>query len=246
MDENNINPTEQRIIRPHDLLEQLFRRWYIAVIILVAFLLGSVFYTKVICTPIYNSTSKLYIAKRLDEQVTSSDLSVSTYLARDYAELIVDRTVLNEVIDRLDLEYSYGGLRSRISVNNPEGTRILTVTASTPDPKLSMDISQAVCEVAREKIVELLNVDYVNIISNAYMPVSPSAPDLEENMGYALLFGIILVLITMIIINFFDDKINGSTDVEKYLGLSVLGSIPYAKSRNGSVYGSRKKYGYNK
>lgn len=244
MDENKITPNEQHAFQPHDLLEQFVRRWYITVFIMVAFLLGSIFYTKVICTPLYSSTAKLYVAKRLDEQMTSSDISVSTYLARDYAELISDRTVLNTVIDRLDLDYSYNGLRGCVTIYNPESTRILTVTVSTPDPKLSMDIAQTICEVSREKIVELLNVDYVNIISNSYMPSAPSSPNLEENMGYAMLVGLVVLLITMLIINFFDDKINGVSDVEKHLGISVLGSIPYAKGRNGSVYGSRKRKPY--
>ncbi len=243
MDEKNINPAEH-IIRPQELFRQLLRRWYVAVCILLAFLLGAIFYTKVICTPLYSSTSKLYVAKRSDEQVTSSDLSVSTYLARDYAELIADRTVLNTVIERLDLNYSYNSLKGRVSIGNPESTRILTVTVTTHDPKLSMDIAQAIGEVAQEKIVELLNVDYVNIISDAYMPTHPSSPNLESNIGYSMLFAVVVVLITMVILNFFDDKINGISDVEKYLGISVLGSIPYAKSKTGSVYGMRKRKPY--
>ncbi|MBE6727528.1 MAG: hypothetical protein E7562_02635 [Ruminococcaceae bacterium] len=244
MDENRVTHSEQHTIQPYDLLEQFIRRWYISVIILVAFLLGSIFYTKVICTPLYSSTAKIYVAKRLDEQITTSDLSVSTYLTRDYAELISDRTVLNAVIDRLDLDYSYGGLRGCVSINNPESTRILTVKVSTPDPKLSKDIAQTICEVSREKIVDLLNADYVNIISDAYMPSAPSSPNLRENIWYSFLAGFIVLLITMIIITFFDDKINGISDVEKHLGISVLGSIPYAKGRNGSVYGSRKRKPY--
>lgn len=223
--------SEPRTLELRDLLDQLCRRWYVPAVILAVCLLFTLFYTNVICTPMYDSTAKIYVGKTTNEQVSTGDVSVSTYLAKDYAELIADRTVLNTVIERLDLNYSYGSLRSRISIDNPLNTRIISVTVRTSDPRQSMRIAQSVCEVAQEKIMELFNIDFVSIISEAYMPALPSTPDLGRNLLYALAVGVLISVLVLLILNYADDRINCAEDVERYLGISILATIPYARSR---------------
>ena len=50
-----------------------------------------------------------------------------------------------------------------------------------------------------------------------------------------------LVYIVYLIIFMLDDKVSTPDDIEKYLGMSVLGLIPHAQDGAGSKYGG--KYG---
>ena len=229
---------EPRTLDLRDLLEQFFHLWYVVAAVIAACLIIALFYTKLICTPLYDSTAKIYIGRTTDQKISSSDFAISTYLTRDYAELISDRAVLNEVIDRLDLDMGVNALKGCISIDNPENTRIIAVSVRTADPRLSMQIAQCICEVSQDKIVELLCTDAVNIISDAYMPSSPSSPNLHSNMLVGLAIGVVLSLLILFLASFFNDKISSTQDVEKYLGISVLATIPHAHSRQRS-YGRK-------
>ena len=239
MDVKREQTAEARTLNLQDLLEQFFHFWYAVIAIIAVCILTALFYTKLICTPLYDSTAKIYIGRTTDQKVTSTDFAISNYLARDYAELIADRAVLAEVIDRLDLKMSVSALRGCITIDNPENTRIIEVKVRTADPRNSMQIAECVCEVSQDKIVELLNTDAVNIISDAYMPTAPSSPNLGRNLLLGGMVGIALSLLLLVLASFFNDKLRSVEDVEKYLGLSVLATIPYANGGRKKSYGRK-------
>lgn len=239
MEAENSKYSEPRTLDLRDIFEQFCKLWYAAVAIIAVCVLIAFAYTKLICVPKYDSAAKIYIGRTSTEKISSSDIAVSTYLTRDYAELIMDRTVLNGVIEQLDLDMSYGALKSTVSIENPEDTRIISVAVRTDDPRKSMQIAQCICEVAQEKITELFNIDAVTVISDAYMPTGPSTPNLGRNITLGALIGIAISAVMLILASLFNDKISSVQDVERYLGISVLAAIPYAKPNSGG-YG--KKY----
>ena len=226
-----------------DVINKLIDKWYIVASSVVVFVLTAYIYVNFFCTPMYNSTAKLFIFNTEAEGQSSSEVTISTYLARDYAELIVDRTVLETVIDNLDLDFSYNGLKSAVSVNNPEGTRILEITVKTKNGKLSKRIADEVCKVSQEKIVDLMGIGRVNIISKGHVPSSPSSPNkgqfIWSAFAAALIFSALIIFLLLLI----SDKIDSEDDIQRYLDLSVLATIPYAsataKRKTGNI--KRKK-----
>lgn len=235
--------TEKSIDVSLDLKEfftKILHKWYIAVSLIIVCLIAAFFYTTLLCTPLYETTAKLYVFNNNNQtgQVSTSDLSVSTYLAKDYTELILDRVILSEVIKKLDLNCSYGALKSSVSVSTPESTRFILITVRTTEPKLSKKIADTICTVSQNKIIELMNVDRVNIIGEAFVPTAPCSPNLSRNMTFGFLIGFALAVIIMAILTLKDDAISSNEDVEKYLQLSVLGIIPYSdgKTTRSSYY----------
>lgn len=232
MNTENFKNTDQRTIDLQLVFEQLCQLWYIVAAIIIICVSTALFYTKLICTPQYDSSAKIYIGKVNGTQISSSDISVSTSLTRDYTEIILDRTVLNSVIELLDLDMSYGALKQTITIDNPENTRIISITVRTSDPRKSMQIAQCICEVSQEKISDLFNIASVNIISDAYMPVTPSAPNLSRNLILGFFIGVAISILMLMSASFFNDKINSVRDIERYLEISVLAAIPYADSNS--------------
>ena len=150
-----------------DFFSKILGKWYLVAVIIGVCMIVSFFYTTLLCTPQYETSAKLYIFNNSNTtgQVSTSEITVSTYLTKDYSELILDRVILNEVIKELDLKCSYGALRSCVTVSNPENTRFITITVRTTDPKLSKRIADSICVVAQEKIIELMNVDRGSIFA---------------------------------------------------------------------------------
>ncbi len=206
-------------------------RWYILIVLLVICIFSAVIYSNFIATPMYDSTGKLYIMNKQSENISSSDLSVSIYLTKDYEELIVDKAVLDEVSDELDNKYSYAQLRSAVTVVNPENTRFLEITVRTPSAVDSKKIVDSICEVSQEKIVELLGIDQVVIIRKGDIASAPSSPNTSGNIMKSILVAFIVFAGIVVLICFLNDKINGPEDIEKYLDISVLGNIPYNQNK---------------
>lgn len=87
------------------------------------------------------------------------------------------------------------------------------------------------CSVAQEKIIELLGIDRVTIIRGGNVPQSPAVPNVSLNIIKSAIIAILIFAAAVLAMVMFNDKINGPEDVEKYLGISVLGNIPY-QNRN--------------
>ena len=72
-----------------------------------------------------------------------------------------------------------------------------------------------------------MDIEAVNVVDYANLPESPKSPNSIKNMIIGGLLGFVLAIGIIVIIYILDDTIKTPDDVEKYLGLSVLGSIPY-------------------
>lgn len=246
---DNLNKSEEGIkLNVRDIMFYITTSRYIIVAIVALCTLAMFAYTKLTYVAKYTSCAKIYVVDSDAASINSSEIAVSTYLARDYLELIIDRTVLNAVNNELNLGMSYGSLKNCVSVKAPENTRIIEVYVTTTNPQKSMKIANKICEVAQEKITALTAVDRVNIFSEAYLPTSPIASNMNKNLLLGFSGGVAVSAVYVFIVYSLNDKINNADDIERHLGIAVLGSIPYHKSKVGKKsYGRRtaegKKYG---
>ena len=71
-----------------------------------------------------------------------------------------------------------------------------------------------------------MGIEAVNTIEEANLPTSPSSPSVMRNTAMGGLLGLVLSAGIIIVIFLLDDTIKTPDDVENYLGLNVLTSIP--------------------
>lgn len=214
-----------------DLLELFHILFGRIVLILNVGLLAAIFcfiISKFVMTPVYESTTKIYILNKTESaSVTYSDVQMGTQLTKDYAQLIVSRYVLEEVIQKLGLEdMAYTGLLSNVSVNTPTDTRIVSITVENTDPVQAMKIANCIREVASEHIQNVMDIEAVNVVETANMPTRKAGPSVFK---WTLIGGVVGVLFvcTMVLVQYLmDDTVKSAEDVEKYLGLSTLALIP--------------------
>ena len=113
--------------------------------------------TKVFMTPQYTATSSMYILSNSSGSVVDlSSLQISSQLKSDYQELVTSRTLLEDVINKLQLDTTYDVLQSSITVENPTDTRILNVSVTNPDPQLAADISNEISNQAKIYLPEIM------------------------------------------------------------------------------------------
>lgn len=209
----------------------------LGVIILSGILLGvlSIIGTMLFITPKYESTTKIMVLNKQDNNtLTSADMQTSTQLTKDYAELIQSRTVLEGVIAQLNLDMTYKEMLNKVSVETSSDSRIVSISVTDEDPYTASEIANAVRDMAAEHIQSVMDIEAVNIVDTANIPNEKASPSLAKNGVIGGLLGVIIAMAAVIIIYLTNDTIKVEEDVERYLGLSVLGSIPFSEKESRS------------
>lgn len=184
--------------------------------------------TKLFITPMYSSTTKMYVLSRQDANaaVTYSDLQTGTQLTKDYMELAKSRPVMEQVIAVLNLDMKPEQLKNSITVQTPADTRILSITVENEDPKMAKEIADAVRESVSIQITEIMDADSVNTVEEGNLPTAPSSPSVMKNLMVGGMLGVVIAVGIIVLICLLDDTIKTPDDVEQYLGMNVLTSIP--------------------
>lgn len=186
--------------------------------------------TKLFITPMYTAETKVYVLSKSDGStgISATDLQAGSYLIKDYTELVKSRTVMEQVIAVLNLDMKPEQLMGMVSVEAATDSRILTIKVESDDPKQAKEIADAVREAVSVQITEIMNADAVNIVEKADLPSEPSSPNTMKNTMMGGILGIILAMGVVVLIFIMDDTIKTPDDVERYLGLNTLTSIPIA------------------
>ena len=227
----NENNFEQQI-NLKNFFAELVSKWYIVLIITVITVAVQFIRIQYFTTPIYNSTAKIYIMDKQGDNVSTADLSISSYLTKDFEEIIKDSVILEEVSKEIGRVYSAKQIRNSLTIKNPENTRILEITVRTGNPENSKKIADCICRVSQEKIVELMGIDRVNIIREGDLNKTPSSPNLQTGILIAALIGLTASAIVILLFCYSNSKVRSEQEINNTLGLSVLATIPYSKKNN--------------
>lgn len=199
------------------------------IIILVGIMAGvsTLLITKFCISPVYQSSTKLYVINRANDGATTlMDLQSSSQLTKDYKILVTSRPVLEQVIKQLKLEVSYKELSEQITVNTPTDTRVLEIIVDSTDPYRAKEIADLVADISATSICDVMQIEKVNIIEEGNLPTEAISPNPIKNAIIGLLVGMVSTCGFVIVKSLLDDTIKNSDDVEKYLGISTLAMIP--------------------
>lgn len=234
-----------RIITLKDLWEIFVQRLWVLILTAAVAAGGMFTINRLTFTPAYSSTATLYILRQDNNTATSSDsdFSLALKVVNDCDYLLKSHSVLDEVIRTLDLEIDYEKLSRSVSISNPDNTRILEVTVENNSPESAKRIVDTLCEVGQEKITEAMGFQQVNLYE--YGTIDPEPCNVTGITKFILvgMIAAILAYSVFLVIFLLDDRIRTEEDIERYLGLSILGDIPSADDKKGHQYGNHAPYG---
>ena len=175
----------------------------------------------------YTATSRMYmISASSDSVVDLSDLNIGASLSNDYVELMKSRPVLEDVIERLGLDYTYEQLSSMISLNVVSNTRIVRIAVTSTDPREAMDIANQMAWTSKSRLPLVMDAPAPTIAEEAVLPKVKSSPSLSRNvmLGSLLLLAAALAVLTFTYL--MDDTVKTAEDVEREFGVMPLSTIP--------------------
>lgn len=239
MPQNNVND-EIIEIDLFELLQILLHHWWIILMSGVATGIIGFLICFVGLTPIYQSTTSIYIMSKGGSNLSYSDTQLASQLTKDFEALITSRTVLESVIEKCDLSSGYEDLKRKVSVSNKKDTRIVEISVKNTIPSNAQMIADCVREVASKQIKEVTDVEAVNVVDKANLPIKAVSPSKKKWTLGGIFAGAFVSILLIAIKYLLDDTIKTSEDVEKYLQLSTLALIPIMNSANTKKGGKAK------
>lgn len=245
---SNIENTQEFEIDVTKMLRSIISRLWLVILVGLIAALGAYYYTSEMVTPTYSSTARVYIQNRQTTQSSTSDLQSATTLKEDFQVIVRSDEVYRQALESLGEDgANYKSLRGKVSLDK-NTTRFVDITVSDPDPVRAKKLADAIAYVSRIRAKEILGVEDVAIEQLGSVSTAPSSPNMSMNIIIGAAGGMLLVCCVIAVFSLFNNKITTTDDIEKYLGIAVLGSIPdiktipgYAKKIKAIEEGERPK-----
>jgi len=207
----------------------LRRIWIIAAIPATASIM-SIFISCYIMVPIYEASTTFYIINK-DADIFSSGvyegITLNKQVVKDCSDILKSKRVTESLINELELEnVAYSEIGKKISIGFKNDTNIIQLKVRDTDAERAAIIAGKAREKFMMELEELTGINNLYIVDEIEKPDKPVSPRPVFNTAAAFFAGLILASGFVMLLNYFDDTIKTSADVEKYLGLMVLGRIP--------------------
>jgi len=194
--------------------------WLFVLPIVTVLISGALSFLVII--PKYEASTTLMVGLADQSQNQDNRKLVSTY-----SEIARSRSVAESVINALRLETTVTELSRQISVTAVRDTEIIAVKVQNADPALARRIANQVAESFSTKVVDYYsNIDSVMVVDEAILPINPISPNIKLNIALAGMLGVILALGMIMLMEYIDNTIKTSADVEQFLGLTVMAVLP--------------------
>lgn len=221
---------------------------YLWLIVFLGVLLGvgALTYTYFFVTPQYSASTTIYINNSIMTDtvttISASDLSASAQLATTYKAVIKSDRVLDQVIEKENLDMSASQLAEKVSAVSVDNTEILKISVADSDPKRAARIANTIAAVAPDEISDIIDGSSVKIVDQAKIPTVRSSPNYRKNTFLGALLGVLIGIVFVVLRQVTDVTVHGEDDLEDDLdefGIPLIGVIPDFASAT-----RIKNYGY--
>lgn len=217
-------------------LDFLHRRWWLLVLGPVLAGLAAFFVTSQL-TPVYQASTTILVNKTaIPGVIDYNDILTSERLTNTYAQLVERPAVLDDVIKRLDLKIDRTALEHKISVTPIKDTQLLSLDVKDKDPKFAATLANitatAFAENTAAEIAPTGNGTVV-VAKPADVPQAPISPKLMFNVVFAVFLGAVVSVGLALLLDYLDDTVKSSEDIESVAGLPTLGMISRFRPETG-------------
>lgn len=219
------------------------KKIFIILIIILSITLGYV-YSYYYKQPEYKSSVTILLVadeNKADKELTQTDLNINTSLISTYSSIAKSTNVMQKTIDNLGLDISTSKLQKNIEVNQIDKTQFLKITVKDSNPEIAKNIANELSRVFTEQIKEIYNLANISIVDEAEIENAPCNINHVKDIIIFTFAGLIVSIITIVIIYFFDDTIKDEKDIEKNIKLRNIGTLPIDKENNDLIIENNPK-----
>lgn len=218
-----------------ELFALLLRKSWIIILCVIVITGCTAYYSYTWLIDYYRADATIYIGRSGSEDTIDLEtLYLNDALISDYIRLINSRMVTDEVIKRLNIDMSMlsdeetllFAINEDYTYEQIKNTRMINIAYVNHNADLAAKIVNTTCDVVLEKSRNVFGVSNAQIIDRAIVPQKPVGPGRMKITLIAALAGVALGIVIIFIVEFLDRTFKKPEDIERVLGVNVLGVIP--------------------
>ena len=225
---------EERYFDEHDddvidLLDIVFmfiRRWKVVVLLTIPVVMIG-FFVASTRPSVYKADTTLIVSSGMQSVgLDNNDVALNQKLVITYSEIAKSRDVLRRVISKYDLQESPEALAKKISVSVVKDTELIKLDYVSHDPRLAEAVTNELAEEFIKKVGQVMRIRNVSIVERAIQPSRPLPKKRAMILVASVIFGVMFGMGGAFVIELLHKKVRKSSDIEKILGVQMLGMIP--------------------
>jgi capsular polysaccharide biosynthesis protein len=221
---------EEETISLRELFAVLKKRFALIVIVtlLATIVSGVVSYT--VLKPVYKASTQILVSQAAAGSIASLagiSLDTDAKFIETYNVILKSPYILDQVIKELDLDTTAQGLNGSVSVTQEGKSQVVSIAVENHDPAEAVIIANEIASVFQKEITPLMRINNIHILSPAELPEHPTPikPQPMLNMAIAFVVGLMASVGIAFLLEYLDNTIKSEQDIEKLLGLPVLGAV---------------------
>ena len=212
-----------------DYVNVLIKRWWVIAIAVLAAAVASYGVSKLL--PREYRAQAVYLA--LANQADNGLNIVLRNSMNSYRELVLQPRVLEQVSQSLRLDLNGESLMGDVSVQPRPDEQKIIIEVDAP----TLEVAQALADGVGARMVSEVNQINASLEGTARINVTqiqPArliriTPNTRINVAAAAFLGLVLGILLVYVLEYLDDTLKTTGDVERFTGLPALGAIPSAE-----------------
>ena len=224
-----MNEMEEQVISLSEIFEALKKRWIMIVAITLTATIISGVISFFVIDPVYEASTKVFIGKEEsdDAAYNSSDINMYQQLLQTYAQAIKTKDLVNRAISGLSYdELETKNILEKLTVNPITSTQILEIKYKSKNPNEAKEVLKNITDEFIVVAKDLVPNGNVRVIEEVELPEEPVSPNKKMNIAIAFLLGLMVSVGLVFLLEYLDNTYKNKDQLEKDLGIPVLGAIP--------------------
>ena len=221
-----MNEMEEQVISISEIFEALKKRWLMILTITLSITLIIGIMSFISSKPTYESRVKIFAGKteQIQSDYSSQDLETYSNLMNTYIGLIKTDDFMNKIISKTGINSSPKELMNTLQFITNDSTPILEIKYISSNPKIAEKVVSAVTEEFEVTIKEIVLNTYTKVIDS--VKIEQVKTEKVKKIALGFLIGLILSCGLSFIFEYFDNTFKSKENLERELGIPVLGVIP--------------------
>lgn len=194
-------------------------------------------------TPKYSSSIMLYVNNSSISlngksfSISSSEISAAQSLLKTYVVILNNRTTLEKIIKKADLDYSTKELSNMIEASSVNDTEVMKVTVTCENPNEAAKIVNCIAEVLPVRISEIIDGASMEVVDSGVPNTQRVSPSISRFTEIGLVLGLLISIIALTIAALMDNTIHNEEYILENYDYPILAKIPDLFSSNSKEYG---------